>query len=64
MARAVQIDQFHLTVYAPPGLTPAEYDAIRRTLDDARFQAALRRAMRRVFRRRPSLRKARVALSR
>ena len=42
MARAVQMDQFHLTAYAPPDLAPAEYDAIRRTLDDARFRAALR----------------------
>jgi hypothetical protein len=64
MARAVKMDQFHLTIYVPQGLAPAEYDAIRRTLDDARFHAVLRRAVRKVVRAHPALAHVRVALSR
>jgi len=64
MARAVQMDQYHLTAYAPPDLAAVEYAAIRRTLDDRGFHAALRRAVRRVVRDFPSLGKVRFTLSR
>jgi hypothetical protein len=58
------IEEFHLSVYVPEGLRPAEYAAIRRTLDAARFRARLKRALRDVFRRYASLAKARVTLTR
>jgi hypothetical protein len=64
MARPLLIDEFHLSVLVPRGLPEAEYRVIRQTLDDARFQADLRSAIQNVFRRDPSLRKARVKVSR
>ena len=64
MAKPILIDEFHLSVLVPRGLPEAEYDAIRHTLDDARLQTDLRSAIQNVFRRDPSLRKARVKVSR
>jgi len=58
------IDEFHLTVTAPRGLAESEYLAIRQTLDNPRFQAALRRAVRTVFRQYLPLLQASVRLSR
>ena len=64
MAATILIDEFHLTVYAPPGLPAAAYRAIRRSLDAARFRTALRRAIRSVLDRHPSLEKVRFTLTR
>lgn len=64
MAKAILMDEFHVTVFARQGLPEATYTAIRETLDDARFHADLRRAVRDVFRRHPSLRKVRITISR
>jgi hypothetical protein len=64
MARIILFDAFHLTVYAPRGLPDPAYVSIRRTLDDRRFQADLRRAVRSVFRRYPALAQARVRVTR
>lgn len=64
MADRITIDEFHLTLEVPRDLPEEECEAIRRTLDDARFQALLERAARRVCRRQRSLGKVRVRLSR
>jgi hypothetical protein len=64
MAEGILIEEFHLTVRAPPGLADAGYDAMRLALDGKPFRARLRRAVRRVFRQHPSLTKVRVNLSR
>jgi hypothetical protein len=64
MAEPVLPDEFHLTVFVPQGLPEAAYEAMRRALDGARFQARLARAARGIFRQHPAPRKARVALSR
>ena len=64
MAPYVLFDEFHLTVFVPQGLPEAEGDAISRTLDSARFQVRLLRAVRTVCRKSRSLRKARVRLKR
>jgi hypothetical protein len=64
MPKALLIEEFHLSVYVPRGLPAAEYEAVRQTLDDAGFQARLRRAVREVFRQEPSLRPVRVRVSR
>ena len=62
--KAVLIDQIHINVLAPGGLARTDYDRISRRVNDSRFQAALRRAVREVFRRSPTLRKARCTLTR
>jgi hypothetical protein len=64
MAKPILIDEFHLSVLVPRGLPEAQYSMIRHTLDDARFQTDLRSAIHNVFRKDPSLRKARVKVSR
>jgi hypothetical protein len=64
VARWIVMEELHLTVHAPRGLPDQEHDAMRQALDDPRFHAQLRRAVRRVARRHPALSKAKVRLSR
>ena len=64
MAKGILMEELHVTAYAARGLPAAEYDAMRQVLTDAGFLAALRRALRRVFRRHPPLDKVRVRLTR
>jgi len=64
MAKAILIDQLHLTVLAPRGLLDAEYDAMSRTLDGLRFRRRLGRAVRALCRAYPALAKAKVKVSR
>jgi hypothetical protein len=64
MTKGMVIDEFHWTVFAPRGLPDQECQAIRRTLEDRRFQGDLRRAVRDVARQYSSLDMVRVRLSR
>ena len=64
MARNLLIEEFHVSILVPEDLPAAEGDAIHRTLDNAGFRAALRRAAEQAVRRFPSLDKVRVRLSR
>ena len=64
MPRKILMDEFHVSVTAPRGLPKAEYAAIHRTLTSRRFQKRLREGVGNVFRRHPSLRKTRLAISR
>ena len=64
MAKGILMEEWHVSVYAPRGLPAAEYDAMRQVLTDAGFLTALRRAVRRVFRRHPPLDNVRVSLTR
>ena len=53
MAKYILIEEFHLTVTAAPHQPHPVYDAIARALGNPRLHAALRRAIRDVFRRNP-----------
>ncbi len=64
MPRLILLDEFHLDFFVPRELRPAEIRAIRRTLDKVRFGVNLRRAIRDLLQRYPSLRKVRVTLTR
>jgi len=64
MAKLIVLDEIHLTVLVPDDLPETECVAIRQTLTDALFEGRLRRIVRRLFSREPSLSKARVRLSR
>ena len=64
MAKPSLIEAFHLTVYAPRGLSAQAYDALRQALDDLPFHARLRRAVRRFACRHPALSKAQGRLAR
>jgi hypothetical protein len=64
VAKPILLEQFHLTVFAPPGLPEAEYVRMSQAVRDTGFRADLRRAARATVRRVPALRKARVTLTR
>jgi hypothetical protein len=64
MPKTILLEDYHLTVIAPAGLRKAEYTAMVRTLHGKRFQACLHEAVREVFRRYSSLKKARFSLDR
>jgi hypothetical protein len=60
----VIVDQFHVTLLVPEDMPDREASAVRKTLSGRRFQAALRRSMRAVVERFPSLAKIRFRVSR
>lgn len=64
MSKTILLEQFHLTVLAPVGLVKTDYRAMLRTLQSKRFRASLRDGLRRVFRRHPSLKRARFRIDR
>ena len=64
MAKAIVMDEFHLTIYAPRGLPESAYDLLRRALDDPLFRADLRRAIKEVFLRHPPLDTIRFCVTR
>jgi hypothetical protein len=64
MPNLIVMDELHLTLSAPRGLTPAQYRSIRRALTRPGFRAALDAAVRQALRRYPSLRAVRVTVSR
>ena len=64
MPKTILLEDYHLTVIAPPGLRTAEYAAMVRTLDGKRFQSRLHEAVREVFRRYPSLKNVQFNLDR
>ncbi len=63
MAKVV-IEEFHLTMRVPDGLTEHQGARVRETLDDRRFQAELRDAVRTVMRRHRSLSQVSFTLTR
>ena len=64
MARTLLIDEFQLTLFAPRRLAEEEYEAIYQTLNDAQFLKLLRRMVRDVVRKYPSLCEVRVSITR
>jgi len=64
MAQIILIEELHLTVTARAGLPKSVDQAMQRTLRSKQFQADLRNAVREVFRRHPSLKKAQFRISR
>jgi hypothetical protein len=64
MAKQILLDEFHVSVFAPAGLRESRYAEVRRTLDQRRFGADLRRAVRTLFQRYPALRQVRVQITR
>jgi hypothetical protein len=63
MPQHVLMDQFHLSFFVPRNLSAAESAAIRQTLDDTRFRAALKIEVQQVVARFPSLNKTRLRMS-
>ena len=64
MAESILIDEFHLSVFALAGLQSEGFRVIRRALNNQRFREGLRRAIRGIFGRYPSLRKTNFTLTR
>jgi hypothetical protein len=63
MTKIILMDEFHLTVFANPGLPPAAYRAIRQTLVAAHFRKALRHAIQVLLGRQPSLKNVRFTVT-
>ena len=63
MADPILIDELHVSIMAPRGLQPEEYDAISRIVGRAAFRVEVRRAVLAVVRRHPDLRQARVVVT-
>jgi hypothetical protein len=64
MAKAILMDEIHVTLFAPRGLRKQEYDAIRGILTERCFRGDLRRTVGDVVRRYPVLRIIRVTVTR
>ena len=64
MPKTILLEQYHITVSAPAGLSKTDDALILRTLRGRRFQTHLRNAVRQVFRRYPSLKKVHVTIDR
>jgi hypothetical protein len=64
MTRFILMDQIHIDIRVPRGLSDREYESVRRTLDSYRFQTTLRGSVRITFRRFPSLKHIRVRVVR
>ena len=64
MAKAILMDEIHVTLFAPRELREEEYDAIHRTLTDQRFRGHLGQTVGDVVRRYPVLRIIRVTVTR
>lgn len=60
----VLLDAWHLQLFVASSEPDAAVDAARRTLDRRSFQRRLRRAVRRLLRRHPSLARLSVTLTR
>ena len=60
----IQMDEFHITVLVPKNLPQEESDVIYRTLHRREFVAALKKSIKKVFQRSPSLKSLKVRLSR
>jgi hypothetical protein len=55
MAKAIVMDEFHLTIFAPRTLPESAHTSLRQALDDPLFRADLRQAIRHTFLRHPPL---------
>ena len=64
MAETNQIDEWHITVLVPDGLSDHEVEAVRRVLAGEEFANQLRRAVLDAFRAFPELAPSRVSLTR
>jgi hypothetical protein len=64
MSRLVILDEIHLTLLVPSGLPDVETQVMWQAIIDPNFDADLRRAVRRLVRRRPVLKRLRVRVSR
>ena len=64
LAKAIVMEEFHLTIYAPRGLPQSAYASLLRALGDPRLRADLRRAIRDAFRRHPPLHTIRFSVTR
>jgi hypothetical protein len=64
MAKSVLVEEFHVTVRMPVGLSKMKYSAAVRTLHSKRFHARLGDAVRIAFRAHSTLQSATVSISR
>ena len=64
MAKTVLMEEFHVTVRMPVGLSKIRYSAVVRTLRSQRFQTRLRQAVGNVIRSHSTLKSVAFSISR
>ena len=64
MAKTIMIDEFHVTILVPAGLSKPESASVLRALKSRRFQARLRQAVGNLIRQHSSLKAVRFSISR
>ena len=64
MPKPILMDEIHVTVFAPAGVSKAGAETILRTLRSRGFQRSLWQAVREAFRRHPSLKKTKFRIER
>lgn len=64
MPRFILIDEFIVSLRAPPQLTESQHTAMRRALRNPRFLPALHQAVRALLRQYSALQKLRVSVAR
>jgi hypothetical protein len=64
MAKSILMEEIHVSLLVPASLPDVRCRAIRRTLNGAKFQAELRRAISLIVRRQPALKSVRPVISR
>ena len=63
MPKTIIMEEFHVTVVTPVGLSRTALASLRRALNSKGFQSRLRSALRKVFRQYPALKPARFTIS-
>ncbi len=64
MARSIVIEEFHVTMLMPAGLSNADYAPVIRTLKSKRFQTRLREAIGSLIPQHRSLKPVKFSISR
>jgi hypothetical protein len=64
MGKTIIIEEFHVTILVPAGLSRTEYAPVVRTLKSNRFQTRLREAIANLIRQHSSLKSVKFSISR
>jgi hypothetical protein len=64
MGNTIMIEEFHVTIIVPAGLSKTEYAPVVRTLKSKRFHTRLREAITNLIRQHSSLKFAKFSISR
>jgi hypothetical protein len=64
MGKTIMIEEFHVTILVPAGLSKTDYDPVVRTLNSKQFQTRLREAIASLIRQHSPLKIVNFSISR